>query len=100
MKIPLFLMLVALIFSASIAVAGDDAAIASPALLAGTCAGCHGTDGASPGPIPPLKGYPASNMKTAMRMFRSGQRPATIMDRLAKGYSDAEIDAIASYFAK
>lgn len=80
------------------ALAGD-APIASGEMLAGTCAGCHGTDGASPGPIPPLRGYPADAMATAMRMFRSGQRPSTVMGRIARGYNDAEIQAMAAFFA-
>jgi sulfide dehydrogenase cytochrome subunit len=33
-----------------------------------------------------------------MRAFRSGQRSATVMDRIAKGFSDAEIDAIAEWY--
>jgi cytochrome c553 len=35
-----------------------------------------------------------------MRAFRDGQRPATIMHQLSKGYSDAQIDAIAAHFAR
>jgi sulfide dehydrogenase cytochrome subunit len=31
--------------------------------------------------------------------FRDGKRPSTIMQQLAKGYTDAEIDAAAAYFA-
>jgi cytochrome c553 len=31
-----------------------------------------------------------------MKAFRSGQRPATVMDRIAKGFSDDEIRAIAA----
>jgi len=34
-----------------------------------------------------------------MRAFKSGARPATVMHQLAKGYSDAQIEAIAAYFA-
>ena len=34
-----------------------------------------------------------------MRAFRDGKRPATVMHQLAKGYSDAQIDALAGYFA-
>jgi cytochrome subunit of sulfide dehydrogenase len=33
-----------------------------------------------------------------MRAFRSGQRSATVMDRIAKGFSDMEIDAIAEWY--
>jgi sulfide dehydrogenase cytochrome subunit len=31
--------------------------------------------------------------------FKEGRRPATLMHQLAKGYSDAELKAIATYFA-
>jgi len=34
-----------------------------------------------------------------MAQFKSGQRPATIMHQIAKGYSDAEIAALAAYFS-
>jgi sulfide dehydrogenase cytochrome subunit len=35
-----------------------------------------------------------------MKKFKSGERPSTVMGRLAKGYSDAEIDLMAEYFSK
>jgi cytochrome c553 len=34
-----------------------------------------------------------------MQAFRSGQRAATVMDRIAKGFSDAEVEAIATWYA-
>jgi cytochrome subunit of sulfide dehydrogenase len=34
-----------------------------------------------------------------MQAYRSGQRPATVMDRIAKGFSDDEIKAIAAWFS-
>ena len=68
---------------------------------AATCANCHGTqgravDGAS---VPGLAGMPASYIADQMRAFKAGTRPATVMHQLAKGYSDAQIDAVAGYFA-
>ena len=42
---------------------------------------------------------PREQMSVTLKAFRDGQRPATIMNQLAKGYSDAEIEAIATYFA-
>jgi sulfide dehydrogenase cytochrome subunit len=33
-----------------------------------------------------------------MRAFRSGQRDATVMDRIARGYSETEIEAIADWY--
>lgn len=66
--------------------------------IARTCFGCHGVDGVSRGAAPPLKGLPASYLEQAMGDFKSGARPATIMGRIAKGYSDGEIKAMAEYF--
>jgi cytochrome c553 len=36
---------------------------------------------------------------TAMQDFRSGKRAGTVMDRIAKGFTDDEIQAIAAWFA-
>lgn len=69
--------------------------------LAATCANCHGTDGRpQPGSsVPPLAGLPREHIVTQMKAFQSGAREATIMHQLAKGYSDAQIAQLASYFA-
>jgi sulfide dehydrogenase cytochrome subunit len=68
-------------------------------LLVGSCFGCHGTDGNSPGSIPSLAGKSPDFIEQAMRGFRAGARPATVMTRHATGYSDEEIRLIADYFA-
>ena len=68
-------------------------------LLALSCAGCHGPDGQSPGPIPSLKGQSEAAIAAALRDFRAGRRPSTVMGRIAKGYSDAEIEAVAHQIA-
>jgi cytochrome subunit of sulfide dehydrogenase len=69
--------------------------------LAAGCAICHGTGGKpAPGaPLIPLAGLPSDHIATQMRAFRDGKRPATVMHQIAKGYTDAEIDAIAAWFA-
>jgi cytochrome subunit of sulfide dehydrogenase len=69
--------------------------------LAATCANCHGTQGAAVpnASVPGLAGMPASYIVEQMKAFKGGTRPATVMHQLAKGYSDAQIDAIAAYFA-
>jgi sulfide dehydrogenase cytochrome subunit len=69
--------------------------------LAATCANCHNTDGAAvPGEaMARLAGLEAGYIAAQMRAFRDGKRPATVMHQLAKGYSDAQIDALAGYFA-
>lgn len=71
----------------------------NPAYLAANCANCHGSKGVAAGAMPSLAGLKANYISEQMRAFRDGKRPATIMHQLSKGYSDAQIDAIASYFA-
>ena len=70
--------------------------------MAANCAACHGTAGrAAPGsPFPSLAGRAKEDIVQAMAQFKSGQRPATVMHQIAKGYSDAEIAAMAEYFSK
>lgn len=72
---------------------------ADPRLLSLSCAGCHGPGGHSPGTIPSLYGRTAGAIDDDMRAFRADRRPSTVMGRIAKGYSDAEIDALAQEIA-
>ena len=69
-------------------------------MLSASCAGCHGTDGHSPGSIPDISGKSAEFIRTSLQDFRSGERASTVMGRHAKGYSDEEILLIAEYFEK
>lgn len=68
--------------------------------LAGSCANCHGTRGVGQGGMPSLAGLDAAYVASEVRRFRDGQRPATAMQQIAKGYSDAQIEAIARYYAQ
>ncbi len=61
------------------------------------CYSCHGTDGRSPGSIPSLTGKNAEQALLVLKEFKSGQLAATVMTRHAKGYTDAELEAIANY---
>ena len=71
------------------------------AMLSNTCAGCHGTNGASVGPsMPVIAGMSEAFLVDSMKKFKSGERPSSIMGRLAKAYSDEEIKLVAEYFAK
>jgi len=68
--------------------------------LAATCFTCHGTDGRSVGGIPPsLAGQDKSYLVQQMKDFKSGKRSATIMHQHAKGYTDEQIELIATYFS-
>jgi cytochrome subunit of sulfide dehydrogenase len=68
--------------------------------LAAACAICHGTDGrAVTKEVVPLAGLSRDHIATQMRAFRDGQRPATVMHQIAKGYTDAQIDVLAAWFS-
>ena len=69
--------------------------------LAATCAQCHGTDGhaVAGAVLPGLAGLPATYLTEQMQGFRSGARPTTVMTQLARGFSDAQIDQLARFFA-
>lgn len=70
-------------------------------MLGNTCAGCHGTLGASAGgPMPIIGGLSDRYLDKSLSEFKSGKRPSTVMGRIAKGYSDLELKAIASFFAQ
>lgn len=73
---------------------------ASASMLANTCAGCHGTNGASQGPAAPtIAGLSPDYMIETMEGFASGEIPSTIMGRIAKGYTVDEFKAMAKVFA-
>jgi cytochrome subunit of sulfide dehydrogenase len=99
-RLPLRLSLCALAFAAAPAFAQNAQALHVRALAA-TCANCHGTEGqAVPNAnVPGLAGMPAIYMIEQLKAFKAGTRPATVMHQLAKGYSDAQIAALAAYFA-
>jgi cytochrome subunit of sulfide dehydrogenase len=84
--------------TAGAAPTADDLALRS---LAATCANCHGTQGRAvdKAEVPGLAGMPASYLVEQMNAFKAGTRPATVMHQLAKGYSPAQIEALARYFA-
>jgi cytochrome c553 len=69
--------------------------------LAATCASCHGTQGISaPGyASQTIAGKPQDYLMAQLKAFKTGQRPATVMHQIAKGYSDEQLEALAQYFA-
>lgn len=76
---------------------GAEAADASARALAAGCRSCH-----QPGEsaIPTLQGQSRNALVAKLRGFREGSKAGTVMPQLAKGYSDAELEAIARYFAE
>ncbi|TAM36230.1 MAG: c-type cytochrome [Burkholderiaceae bacterium] len=90
----------AMLASSAVVMAQDQQALYLEG-LAVTCAACHGIDGrvhAGPG-VPALAGKPAQELVRQMRDFKSGTSPATVMQQISKGYSDAQIEQIARYFS-
>ncbi|MER2538183.1 MAG: c-type cytochrome [Azonexus sp.] len=69
--------------------------------LAATCANCHGTNGnALKGAgMDSLAGMEKSKTLQKLADFKSGDKPATIMHQISKGYTDEQLDLIATYFA-
>ena len=69
--------------------------------LAATCANCHGTNGKAVegSSVVTIAGLDKAYFIAQMTAFKTGTRPATIMHQLSKGYSDAQIATLATYFA-
>ncbi|HSN31083.1 MAG TPA: c-type cytochrome [Ideonella sp.] len=86
---------------ASLAHAEEAADARHACSLAATCAACHGTDGRPPAgaTMPGLAGLPAAYLVEQMRDFRRGARPSTVMQQLARGFSDAQIESLGAFFA-
>jgi cytochrome subunit of sulfide dehydrogenase len=70
--------------------------------LAANCAQCHGTAGrpVAGSAIPALAGRGRAELGAQLAAFKQGTVRATVMDQIAKGYSDAELAALADYFAR
>ena len=88
------------VMAAAIAlIAAATAASAEPPAGAASCSGCHPSSARVASPVPRLIGLDRAAIVRAMQDFRSGQRTGTVMDRIAKGFADEEIQAIAAWYA-
>ena len=102
MRAPLLLFGIAAATMAGLLIAspGQTDELSRGQMLSASCAGCHGTDGHSPGSSPDISAKSADFIRTSLMEFRSGQRPSTVMGRHAKAYSDEEIQLIAEYMGQ
>jgi sulfide dehydrogenase cytochrome subunit len=66
---------------------------------ASSCTGCHAAKRIPDSVIPRIAGRKAADIVQFMREYRSGAWPSSVMGRIAKGFNDSEIDAIAAWFA-
>ncbi len=93
-SIALLVAAIALVFAAAPATAQS---MAPPG--ASSCSGCHGSN-ASGGAVPALQGQEPGGIVAAMQAFRTGRREATVMDRIARGFTDEETHAIAAWVSQ
>jgi sulfide dehydrogenase cytochrome subunit len=66
--------------------------------MAHACGGCHGPRGHALAPTPTLAGMSESEFVRFMGEFKSGARVSSIMNRIARGYADEDIVALAAFF--
>jgi sulfide dehydrogenase cytochrome subunit len=70
-----------------------------PEGLADGCTSCHGINGRSQGYIPSIGGLDKGTILRELQAFRDQKAAATIMNRIARAYTDAELAALAEYFS-
>ena len=63
-----------------------------------SCSGCHAFTHTADAPVPRLIGRNPADIVAAMQAFKSGQVPSTVMERIAKGFSEDEVKAIAAWY--
>jgi cytochrome c553 len=91
-------LLAILMLGASPAFAASELASAPPG--ATSCSGCHGARAGAERALPVIQGRPADEIVAALDAFRTGKRPATVMNRIAPGFSVAETRAIALWLSQ
>jgi cytochrome c553 len=67
---------------------------------ASSCSGCHAAGPGVDTAVPRLAGRKAADIVAEMRAFKAGEKPSTVMGRIAKGLTDAEVEAIAAWYAQ
>lgn len=100
---PLPLALVAAVsalLAGSAAAQQRSAAISDTELAAQACNVCHGNASYVSPTMPRIRGVDAGALYAALVELKTDKRPATIMNRIAKGYSDEQLKAIAEYLSK
>lgn len=67
--------------------------------IAANCTICHAGEGGDTG-LPALNDQSAAQLRQSLLDFKYDRKAATLMNRIAKGYSDAELAAVADYLGK
>jgi cytochrome c553 len=83
---------------------GDNAEFArqtsAAALMAASCAGCHAGGTTADAGLPAIDALTPSQIAEALRGFRDGSLPGTLMPRIARGYDDAQIELVSEYLGR
>ena len=67
---------------------------------AGVCVTCHGADGEGVAPKPPtLAGQHSDYLQHTLHQYKDGTRSGNVMTAFAATLSDADIEAIADFYA-
>ena len=75
------------------------AASPEPPPGAASCSGCHAVSIRMKTDVPRIHGRNAAEIIAAMAAFRTGARASTVMDRIAKGFTEDEVVQIATWLA-
>jgi len=70
------------------------------ALAAQSCNVCHGSQSYVSPTMPAIRGADPAALYTTLIEFKTDRRPYTIMGRIARGYSDEQLKALADYLSK
>lgn len=88
---------VSLALSSGAAIAGDAAAGKAKSAM---CAACHGAAGVSPmDAYPNLAGQKAGYLVNQLHAFRDATRSNPMMNPVANGLTDEDIDNLAAYYS-
>jgi cytochrome subunit of sulfide dehydrogenase len=87
---------VALVFTLTGHASAAGPADAPPGAL--SCSGCHASAHTADAAVPRLIGRNPADIVAAMQAFKSGQVPSTVMERIAKGFTEDEVKAIAAWY--
>lgn len=90
---------ITLLLAGALGAASAQAIDTKARFMAANCAYCHGPEGKSRGAIPSLAGLEKKYFVDQMKAFRDGSRPATVMQKHAMGYTDAEFEALGAWFS-
>ncbi len=67
--------------------------------LSAKCVGCHGAEGQGVGVFPALTGKDAAYLIDQLKNYKSGVRENPMMEPIAKGLTDEQIEMLAKYYA-